>query len=177
MAANYPSSLPVKEAAGANLSTNPHSSLHNNMYDEIVAIATELGTAPKGAAASVKSRLDNLDLLRAESTVTTIVPIAGWSLTLNMRLSGRFAAVSVVVERTGANVGATTAALGTIDAAGRGSFSGFAQALSMRSRTGTAQDDSMCYIQADTGVVTVQWLATWNTSATATYTGILFMGA
>lgn len=58
--ANYPSSLPVTEAAGANLSTNPHSALHDDMYDEIVAIATELGTVPKGTYASVKARLDAL---------------------------------------------------------------------------------------------------------------------
>lgn len=61
MAASYPSSLPVKDAAGANLSTNPHSTLHDDMYDEIVAIATELGTNPKGTSASVKARLDLLE--------------------------------------------------------------------------------------------------------------------
>lgn len=60
MAASYPSSLPVKDAAGANLSTNPHSTLHDDMYDEIVAIATELGTLPKGTAATVKARLDSM---------------------------------------------------------------------------------------------------------------------
>lgn len=58
MAASYPSSLPAKDSAGANLSTNPHSALHDDMYDEIVAIATELGTLPKGTATSVKARLD-----------------------------------------------------------------------------------------------------------------------
>ena len=62
MAANYPSSLPVKDAAGANLSTNPHSALHDDMYDEIVAIGTELGTNPKGTAATVKARLDLIDV-------------------------------------------------------------------------------------------------------------------
>lgn len=60
MAANYPGSLPVKEAAGANLSTNPHSQLHDDMYDEIVAIGTELGTAPSGAETTVKARLDRV---------------------------------------------------------------------------------------------------------------------
>ena len=58
MAASYQASLPVKDPAGANLSTNPHSALHDGMYDEIVAIATELGTNPKGTAASVKARFD-----------------------------------------------------------------------------------------------------------------------
>ena len=58
MPASYPASLPVKDPAGANLSTNPHSTLHDGMYDEIVAIATELSTNPKGTYASVKARLD-----------------------------------------------------------------------------------------------------------------------
>ena len=62
MAASYPASLPVKDPAGANLSTNPHAVLHDGMYDEIVAIATELGTNPKGTAASVKARLDRFDI-------------------------------------------------------------------------------------------------------------------
>lgn len=61
MAASYPSSLPVKTPAGSNLSTNPHSALHDGMYDEIVAIATELGTSPKSTFASVKARLDALN--------------------------------------------------------------------------------------------------------------------
>jgi len=62
MASNYPSSLPVKDAAGANLSSNPHSALHDDMYDDIVAIATELGTDPKGTSASVKARLDAVEI-------------------------------------------------------------------------------------------------------------------
>ena len=57
MTAVYPGSLPVKEAAGANLSTNPHSQLHDDMYDEIVAIATQLGTSPAAPAATVKARI------------------------------------------------------------------------------------------------------------------------
>ena len=72
MAASYPASLPVKDPAGANLSTNPHSTLHDGMYDEIVAIATELGTTPKGTTASVKARLDLLEI-GAWTTWTPIV--------------------------------------------------------------------------------------------------------
>lgn len=62
MAAVYPGTLPVTSAAGALLSTNPHSTLHNNMYDEIVAIATELGVNPRGTYATVKARLDAIPL-------------------------------------------------------------------------------------------------------------------
>jgi hypothetical protein len=54
----YPASLPVKEAAGALLSSNPHSQLHDDMYDEIVAIATELGVNVSGSAATVAKRIE-----------------------------------------------------------------------------------------------------------------------
>lgn len=54
----YPGGLPVVEAAGANLSSNPHSDLHDEMYAEIVALATELGTDPAGVSATVKARLN-----------------------------------------------------------------------------------------------------------------------
>lgn len=56
--ANYPNSLPAISDAGANLSTNPHSGLHDDLRDEQLAIATELGTNPKGSYTSVKTRLD-----------------------------------------------------------------------------------------------------------------------
>jgi hypothetical protein len=44
--------------AGANLSTNPHSSLHDESRDELVAIEAELGIAPSGSYSTVKARLD-----------------------------------------------------------------------------------------------------------------------
>lgn len=74
--ANYPSSLPVADPAGVNLASNPHSTLHDDMYDEIVAIATELGTLPKGTAASVKARLDALPLGVIEYASTTTAQTA-----------------------------------------------------------------------------------------------------
>ena len=79
MAASYPASLPVKDPAGANLSTNPHSTLHDGMYDEIVAIATELGTTPKGTAASVKARLDLF-----ATTLTPVTPQLDQGATVNI---------------------------------------------------------------------------------------------
>lgn len=61
MAANYPSSLPVKDTAGLYLDSNPHASLHDNQYDEIAAIAAELGTNPKGTSATVRDRITSLN--------------------------------------------------------------------------------------------------------------------
>jgi hypothetical protein len=65
MAANYPAALPVKTVAGATLAANPHSSLHNKMYEEVVAIATELGTNVSGASATLAARLDLIAMGKA----------------------------------------------------------------------------------------------------------------
>ena len=49
----YPSALVTTTDipnAGANLSTNPHSSLHDESRDELVAIEAELGVAPSGSS-------------------------------------------------------------------------------------------------------------------------------
>ena len=104
MAANYPSSLPVKDSAGSSLASNPHSSLHDGMYDEIVAIGTELGTNPKGTAATVKARLDDMpagviaytDKKTAQDGITTIVDVSGLSATWTA-VSGRYYRTSVYV--------------------------------------------------------------------------------
>lgn len=61
MAAVYPAALATTTDlpdAGANLSTNPHSSLHNKNRDEIVAIEAELGVAPSGSYSTLRARED-----------------------------------------------------------------------------------------------------------------------
>lgn len=58
--ADYPATLPTFAANGANLSTAPHSALHTDLNQEVVAIATELGTAPSGTFSTVKARLDSM---------------------------------------------------------------------------------------------------------------------
>lgn len=56
--ANYPVSLPSIPDVGPNLSSPPgHSVLHDTTRDELLAVATELGTAPRGSFATVKDRL------------------------------------------------------------------------------------------------------------------------
>lgn len=57
MAASYPGALPTKITAGTYLDSNPHDVLHDSMYDEIVAIATEIGTLAKGSYADVSTRI------------------------------------------------------------------------------------------------------------------------
>ncbi len=99
MAASYPASLPVKDPAGTNLSTNPHSALHDGMYDEIVAIATELGTTPKGTAASVKARLDALPRgkvayaqVTASQAISASADLTGLSVTWTAEAGRRYKA-------------------------------------------------------------------------------------
>lgn len=66
MASNYPAALdttatlPAAGGVGANLSTFPHSAHHGNANDAIIAIETELGTAPSGTLSTVKARLDKI---------------------------------------------------------------------------------------------------------------------
>lgn len=67
--ANYPTSNPSIPNAGAQLSTNPHSVLHDSMRDEILAICTELGLSPSAGYATVKARLDDMQTRRG-CTVT-----------------------------------------------------------------------------------------------------------
>jgi len=67
MASNYPASLdttatlPAVGGVGANLSAFPHDALHGNADDAIIAVETELGTAPSGSFSTVKARFDALD--------------------------------------------------------------------------------------------------------------------
>ena len=114
MAASYPASLPVKDPAGANLSTNPHSTLHDGMYDAIVALATELGTTPKGTAASVKARLDMLDIGGWTSWTPTVTQSGSVTVT-NTRSRyaryGRTIHAIVDVTVTGSGTGANNVVL------------------------------------------------------------------
>lgn len=59
----YPNAIPtttdLPDAAGPNLSSQPHSThLHNKPRDETIAIAAELGVAPSGSYSTVASRLN-----------------------------------------------------------------------------------------------------------------------
>jgi hypothetical protein len=60
----YPAAIPTVVTipdAGADLSTNPHSALHNDLRDEVIAALAELGISPSGADATVRARLDRID--------------------------------------------------------------------------------------------------------------------
>lgn len=69
MAAEYPSAIPTMINPGTTQASPTHESIHLKENVEIVAIATELGTSPKGASASVALRLDAMTT--SIGTVTT----------------------------------------------------------------------------------------------------------
>lgn len=66
--------------AGANLSSNPHSALHDDLRDEVIAVQTELGVDPAGSFATVRARLDGIGTATAYTpalTATTTNPTLG----------------------------------------------------------------------------------------------------
>lgn len=81
MATNYPAGLdttadlPASGGVGANLSTFPHSTLHGNANDAIIAIETELGVAPSGSETTVKARLDRITPTLGGLTAWTTITI------------------------------------------------------------------------------------------------------
>jgi hypothetical protein len=80
MTTGYPVALdttathPTNSGVGAQLSTFPHSVLHGNANDAIIAIETELGTAPSGSFSTVKSRFENIET----AAWTTIAAGGNW---------------------------------------------------------------------------------------------------
>lgn len=102
MATNYPlaldttTNLPAAGGVGVNLSTFPHSTLHGNVDDAVIAIETELGVDPSGTFATVKSRLDN------------VLPLAGGALTGNLSTTGTLTAGGSLTA-AGATISGTTA--------------------------------------------------------------------
>jgi hypothetical protein len=57
----FPSSLFTATTAGANLSTNPHSALHNTVSGEVQAVEATLGVNPQGGSATVGARIAVLE--------------------------------------------------------------------------------------------------------------------
>ena len=76
--AAYPSAVPsiASNKGDATETVGDHAAHHNQLAQELVAIATELGVNPSGAAADVVSRLNTLasDLSSLQSTVGASLP-------------------------------------------------------------------------------------------------------
>lgn len=73
--------------------TVPHASQHTNINDAVEAIEGELGTNPKGTKATVKARLDDVDIaisskVSTSVSISTTAPLAGGGdLSANRTLS------------------------------------------------------------------------------------------
>ena len=86
MATNYPGALDslTNPTATDTLDsvTVPHASQHTDINDAVEAIEGELGTNPKGAKATVKARLDDVDTaitgkVATTTTISTTAPLTG----------------------------------------------------------------------------------------------------
>lgn len=132
--------------------------------------------------AEMRRRIDELERVVAASTefvednYTTITPATNFSATLNMRRSGKYAALSVVLTRTGSNVAAWSNAIATIGDGGRGTMSTFTQALNFRATSLAGMEDAVAWLAAATGVITVDWPVTWTTGSSVTFTGVVLLG-
>lgn len=69
MAASYPESLPSFTQKQDQIDLN-YAAHINRLQDEVRAVTVELGTNPRGVAADVKTRLDNLDTMKSATDHT-----------------------------------------------------------------------------------------------------------
>lgn len=106
--ADYPSTLPTFAANGANLSTTPHSALHTDLNQEVVAIATTLGTSPQGTLSTVKARLDKIAPYTGILTAWT----PGWTQGVTITKTSQ-ATYSRVGRQMTANITMTATSAGT----------------------------------------------------------------
>lgn len=98
--ASYPSSIWAGNTRGTNLSdAETHTTWHDDVMDEVVALQVELGTAPSSSYATVKLRLDALATASAQfDTAATnwSSPIAGGITIGNGTLTAQYAAIGPI---------------------------------------------------------------------------------
>jgi hypothetical protein len=123
MASNYPASLdttttlPAAAGVGANLSIFPHSALHGNADDAIIAIETELGVAPSGSDTTVVARLDRIaPTLGVATTWAPTVTQSGSVTVTNVRSTwsrlGRVYFMRFQLTVTGSGTGSNAIVIG-----------------------------------------------------------------
>lgn len=113
-----------------------------------------------------------------QANYTDITPATNFTATMTLSRWGAVGFLSVLLTRTTSNIGTGSSPLtvATIDAAGRGSYSTATQALTMRSRSDSTLSESLCWVNASTGVITVNYFNTWNNGASMTFTGLVLFG-
>lgn len=165
MSTSYPSGIDAfTRPQATDTQDNPsHSDLHDDTFDAIEAIETELGTSPSGASATVAARLDAVDTtlgtkadLVAGTVPTNQLP------TLVTSVNGDTGTVVLTAADVGADATGTAAAL-VDDLSGVSNPStartnlglGGAATLAVGTTTGTvaAGDDSRFTQQARSGLI------------------------
>ena len=75
MATNYPGSLDnfTNPTSASPINSPSHADQHSNANDAIEAIEGELGANPKGAKATVKARLDDVDTAIAGEQIKVLI--------------------------------------------------------------------------------------------------------
>ena len=152
----FPAALPTAADiadAGVDLSTNPHSALHDDLRDEVVAIAAELGVDPAGAEATVGARLTAIDGRSAD----VLTPTSPWTGTLYTIKSGAWVTLVVSLTRSSVTVDGPWT-VGTVSADWRPNYGtvSFAAAYQVTTTAGTGITQS-AYCQVGTsGVISVQ---------------------
>ena len=124
----YPSTIPdLTESVPAGTAklgdvtaTRDHTGHHTQLGTELQAVMTELGTNPKGGAASVKARLDALDTTVAGKAATSHTQAA--STISDSTTVGRavLTAADAAAARAAIGAAATTAISGALDYLGPG---------------------------------------------------------
>lgn len=125
--ANYPSSLP-SFSGQVGTSTDPlsapsHPTAHTNVNDEVVAIATELGTLAKGSFGTVRDRLAAALLFRFKAGYWYTSPFAGTAQSLmaesQMGLSPFWADGVTTFDRIAIEIVTTAGSTGALIRLGR----------------------------------------------------------
>lgn len=106
---------------------------------------------------------------------TTIAAVGNFTVTGSVFVRGSVAGIAMQATRTTSNIGATSAVIASIPADGRGSFTGYTQALSMRAWSSSALADALCWVDVSTGQITMQWFNTWNVGVAATFNGVVLL--
>jgi len=182
VATNYPGGLDNFSNPTAtdylDSATVPHATQHANTNDAIEAIEGELGTNPKGAKATVKARLDDVDTRIATISLTT-GPTGPTGSTGNTGATG-------ATGKTGAtgatgNTGATGAA-GSTGATGAGATgatgaAGITGATGSTGNTGATGPVSSANVHSSAKLATTANLSTTYTAGTADAGGGFGVGA
>jgi hypothetical protein len=169
MPASYPAAIPdlpgstptpTATATAAEVGGLTHAERHDQVELEVEAIAAELGTNPKGSAASVKARLDALDTTVSGKAATSHTHPA-------IDISDSTTVGRSLMTAANAAAGRTALGLGTAATAASGDFATAAQGTDDRTASGLRTASTVVSVSSATAPTAGQVLtATSGTAAT-----------